>query len=185
MLLGAAVTEVVEEVETALVEEVDAAMVEEDEAALVEEVDAALVEEEDTALAEEVEAGLVEEVARRERAVVKVAESGLSGMLFSSSMAVLRMAASPSSPGVVGERWGEVVVPRSREASEPPELRSTLMMVDWVRGGREAEGWLGGKGKRDFSDLEAEDVTAADMAMLEILGKGTWKGRINGQQKDL
>ena len=168
MLLGAIVE--VEDVETALVEEVDAAMVEEVDAALVEEVDAALVEEVETALVDEVEAALVE-VARRERAVVKVAESGLSGILFSSSMAVFRMAASPSSPGVVGDRWGEVVGPRSREASELPELRSTLMMVDWVRGGREAEGWLGGKGKRDFSDLDAEDVTAADM--LDILGKGT------------
>ena len=66
------------------------------------------------------------------------------------------------------------MVPRSREASELPELKSTLMMVDWVRGGREAEGWLGGKGKRDFSNLDEEDVTAADMAMLDILGKGTW-----------
>ena len=102
MLLGA-IVEVVEDVETALVEEVDAAMVEEVDAALVEEVDAALVEEVETALVDEVEAALVE-VARRERAVVKVAESGLSGILFSSSMAVFRMAASPSSPGVVGER---------------------------------------------------------------------------------
>ena len=85
----------VEEVEAALVEEVDTALVE---------VGAALVEEEETDLVEEVEAPLVEEVAMRERAVVKVAESGLSGILFSSSMAVFRMAASPSSPGVVGER---------------------------------------------------------------------------------